>query len=298
MSFTLFYIDDYGNTGAKLDDPKQKLFMLFSAIVPSSRWYAIEQAYEAVIADLADQLGTHDFEIKSSRFFSKYHEPFNKISFDERARVARMIAHAFVGNGAKFLASYIDKTVLQSILIVASKTKQDREISKKYLTPYVLTYANLISRIDRYLQKARRHGLIIIDRQDQYEYLVTSDLYRLMRSKGKMKGIVERPLRSDSKEHTFLQAVDLIAGIYGSHLCNRIHGKRFHERHADTLDLIKKATEELPSFFLDDAGRTVYSSAMAEVLNIPDAQKTADSHLSLLMFGAMIHAITGIQKKG
>ena len=299
MSFTLFYIDDYGNTGANLDDENQKIFMLFSAIIPSRRWYAIERAYEAVLEDLANLLGTSDFEIKSNRFFSKYSEPFKRIGHDERARIAYMITSAFVGNGAKFIASYVDKVILRTVLHSSGSLIKDLEGAAKYMTPYVLVYANLISRIDGYLQRSRANGIVIIDRQDEYEYLVTSDIYRLMRAKGMMKGIVERPLRSDSKEHIFLQAVDLMAGIYGSYLCNRQHGKRFYERHMPTLELIRGATEESPAFLFNDTGKMVYSNAMAQMLGVPEGQTQTDFHLGLLTLGALLHGFSGgAQKKG
>lgn len=294
MSFYLIYIDDFGNTGANIFDEQQKILMLFAAVIPAEKWSDLEGSYGAIRSDLARALGTEEFELKSSRFFSRHKKPFSKISLDERAQIVLRVATAFASMGARFIASYVDKQALIPIYTAVKEVYGNKIPGvDQYFNPYVIAYANLIARLDFFLDASKTRGLIIIDRQDQYEYLITSSMYTLMRKDGLLKRLVERPLRADSKEHSFIQAVDLLAGVYGRYLCNRTHGKDFPGRHSKTLDILRQKTEEAPAFLLNDAGQYVYSTAVAEALGIPGEQTKSGAMLLAILLSVLLKGVLG-----
>jgi hypothetical protein len=194
MSFQLIYVDDYGNTGLKLDDPAQPLFMLFGLVVPDDRWHAVETELWTINKTVAQTIGVElfNFELHAWQFFSNRNKTFRALSLDEQAEIVRRIATVLRDHSGRYVAVYVKKADLREglegtsrainalldhpearHLLPALQLGVDPVAYRAYMgkllphlfSPYVVSLATLIVEIDELLSSQNRRGVLILDRQ-------------------------------------------------------------------------------------------------------------------------------------
>ena len=272
MGFYLVYVDDYGNTGANLNDPDQPVFLYLAAIVPAESWVIIEQSLlqrkEDLYALLTQKAGEapSDPELKAARLLS-FRRPYNHLSWGFKADFIRRIALDYAMAGTRFIASYVDKELLAEAIRATSVSDSARvdALSKVYV-PNVLAFANLISRLDSFLAQEKARGVVIIDEQDEFEFLPLLGVYADLRRQGLLKGLIERPLRVSSHEHVLLQGVDLLAYVYGRYMVKRKQGKRLEPYYQRVIEELKPRLEEAETLYLGPSGNAVLSEALKSLL--------------------------------
>lgn len=272
MGFYLIYVDDYGNTGSNLNDPKQPIFLYFAAIVPAESWGIIEQSLlqrkEDLFTLLAQKAGQapSDPELKATRLLS-FKRPYNYLSWGSKADFIRRIALDYSLAGTRFVVSYVDKELLAEAIRSASVFDSARiEALNKIYVPNVLAFANLIGRLDAFLAQEKSRGIIIIDEQDEFEFLPLLGVYADLRRQGLLKGLIERPLRVASHEHVLLQGVDLLAYVYGRYMVKRKLGQKLEPYYERIIQELKSRLEEVETLYLDPSGSAVLSEALKNLL--------------------------------
>lgn len=270
MEFFLVYVDEYGNSGSNLEDKDQPIFQYFAAVIPSQQWRSIEARMLQLLNVIKDELpleARDDFELHGAKFFSPGNPHLSGVSLDLRARIARLVAQIYVDGGAKFFSVFVVKEWLGETIRAYSLINGLPEASLKVLlSPNVLAFSHLVSRLEQHFSATKASGIILIDEQEEFGYLNLLEAYGAMRSDGKLIGLVERPIAVDSRHHVLMQGTDLLGYLYGRHLSRRRKEMTIENRHKETIKLIEEKTEEAPALFLDDKGSVILSEAVQRSL--------------------------------
>ncbi len=268
--FYLVYVDEYGNTGSNLADPGQPIFQYFAAVIPSDRWRSVEAKMLQLLKVIKDELppaARDSFELHGADFFSPRNSLLSGISLELRARIANLVAQIYVGSGAKFFSVYIVKEWLaETIRLYSLVNKLPETDLRALLSPNVLAFSHLVSRLEHHFNATGTKGIVLIDEQEEFGFLNLLEAYEVMRSNGQLVGLIERPLAVDSKHHVLMQGTDVLGYLYGRHLSRRRREGEIEERYKETIKLISERIEETPAVFLDQQGSVILSEAVQKNL--------------------------------
>lgn len=259
----LIYVDDYGNSGKRLDDPKQPLFMLFAVMIDVEHWADIEKDLLEVTNEICTRCGIKQekFKLHAWEFFSQY--KFKDLSFDERAAYVYRIAQIVERYDGYYFATYVKKeelinfsmafslfetamsstleelplTDLQGQRVIEGFLPQLRNI---ILDPYALAMTSLLRWEDQWLAGKGSKGMVIIDRQQEYESFHSFRTLSAMREAGQARNLIEQPLQGNGSVNVMLQITDVLGYIIGGFLKMQFYGKTFPERHTKTGTLVRK----------------------------------------------------------
>lgn len=285
----LIYVDDYGNTGRRLDDPKQPLFMLFAVLIDESKWIAVERELNEVTYEIATRCGIDPtrFKLHAWEFFSQYR--FKQLTFDERAAYAYRVAQIVERYEGEYVACYVQKATLQLIsqyvstllqsndadasLKAAGIPEQDLGLFQSMATevmgvicdPYAFVFADLIGHLESRLEHLDARGLIIIDRQEEYASLNAMRTLIALRRNGTYRRLLEQPLQGSGVINVALQITDILGYITGGFLNLAMNQKRFPERHRPTETLIRQRLT-LNDSIARFAGRSLDTSGVMTML--------------------------------
>lgn len=256
----LIYADDYGNTGERLDERSQPLFMFFGMMVPSTRWVALERDLASITRDVCRDCGVEPstFRLHAAEFFSERQYP--QLSADQKANVALLLAQTAVRHGATFLVSYVLKTEvaqLRSVMATLGHLFQRPEFSvlrdnpnvwphlertfeqMQRSDPYVVTLIDFLQGAESALAAQGTQGLIVIDRQQQYGAQHAFKSLSAARQSHATQFLLEQPLQGDSFTNPLLQVADVLGYLYGYTLRTRLQEKAARFSHPETVALIE-----------------------------------------------------------
>lgn len=270
----LIYVDDYGNTGNKLNDPKQPVFMLFALLIPDDRWVVLEGAISDILREIVEQLppSPKPFELHAADFFSTHNRVMQSMSLEVRAHFAQRIAQAVKLAGGSYLASYVDKPKLALVLeyltpdILAQVIQNVRaegsgysegmrnfnysgislpsmtEMMKNVLMPYPLGFSSIVKELDLILSQKSSLGMILIDQQQQFAHATKLKLFSALRhpSVRGIRNVLELPVALDSKNNIFLQVADLAGYLVGMSISAMLGYRRIPERHEQTISILRE----------------------------------------------------------
>jgi hypothetical protein len=205
----IFYLDDSGNTGTNLDDPNQPIHFLAGIGVPANNIRKIEDEIEKNHPIFSPYSQNFDFEFHGVDIFQgkKY---FSKFKLEERLKTIERLIEIAEQSEINFFSQGINK-------------KRHKE---KYNTPYPpnkVAFQYLIEKIDKFLEKKKQFGMIIID-QDKGRQQQTINDFWSFRKNGtpygsfarEIKQIIDHPFYIRSYNSHMLQLADVLTYIHSS----------------------------------------------------------------------------------
>ncbi len=237
MSFFFVYIDDYGDSSKKLNDPKQPLFALNAAFVPVESWVSLERELLALLMEIrskpglekVDRLHAVDLYQRSGGYRGQDIEVI--FSWFEKA------LSIFANHQVQYLPYMINKNQLLEEIkkisenpdlpgISENQNYQDLLNNGLQSSAYLHTFSILIFEIDHILKRLDAHGSIIVDQQNEFQDFASLNTYRTFRSRGLLDRIIENPIYCDSRVQTLLAAPDFSGYVSGGVQLDQIKSKQ------------------------------------------------------------------------
>lgn len=272
----LIYIDDYGNTGRRLDDDKQPLFLLCAISIPEENWAEIEYRYSLILNKLTDRIEVYDdsFEIHAAHFFSTHNKLLVNIPPDDRAAIAFEIVELAASHGIDFTCAYLEKSIVAPVMEAFDKGNDflydnyaknfdgiDRDLFNEIMNimnqhiglvfdPYPMALGALLDQLNSSLHECNQRGIIIIDQQDQYKQSKFLKSFAALRNPERphLSNILEQPVIGDGKVNTMLQIADLICYFAGTSLSIDLGYRKPLPIHQRSIDLVKSKLKVTLSF--------------------------------------------------
>jgi hypothetical protein len=158
----LFYIDESGNTGTRLDDPDQPIHYLIALGVHESKVNALETEFRHVVETLfGEDIWRNSFEIKGQALRKGSAGYLKSITIDQRVELVRNLL-ALVGLfDGKIFYTGIEKT----------KYKDGRH-------PHREAFLHTVFQLDEWLEKQipAQLGLLVADEQHELEQRLIDDI--------------------------------------------------------------------------------------------------------------------------
>lgn len=205
----LIYIDDSGNTGKKLDDSLQPLFLLGGFVVDETTWRNVDNA----IVSIKNAYGLNDIEIHAIDVMNgKSNTPYRAWDYAKKL--------AFF----KEMLSLIKLHNLHVIYFSVKKSNFKAYFENKYgkgfeqqfnISPYLLVFSYILQISDAYLVSKNSNGILILDEQDEWKKPATKT-FNLLRTiteepEVKIEKLIDRSFFVDSSESNMIQLADIIA---------------------------------------------------------------------------------------
>jgi hypothetical protein len=206
----LTYIDEYGDTGTRLDDPNQPVFALVSALIPDQAWIQLETELINLSLEIQEVLKLEDTPrlhmVDLYQRKGNYREVAVEQSFSWIERVLALARAADVRYHARIVWK---DNYLQELR--NSPKASDREVAAKGQAPsdlYIGHLPHLLLDLDAYCEQIGERTLLFVDQHDRTSHLDNLAIYRAWRNVGVLKSIVEAPIQRDSRHHTLLAIPD------------------------------------------------------------------------------------------
>ncbi|CAM4161751.1 DUF3800 domain-containing protein [Deinococcus marmoris] len=225
----LIYVDDYGNTGDRLDDPDQPLFSLHASFVAtqSGGWNYLEREIMEVMREVQALARAYDLpppeRVHMVDLYQRKGKVYRQISIDQTFAWIERILEAM--RHAEVLHRHIimDKPMIRAGQAVRHSTGEYANVHEQrtcqtkgpnfFPAPlYDATLPRLLWEIDLSLQELDAYGMVFLDQQQGYESLEKLNVYRVLRHHGMLKRLLEAPIYRDGRFNTMLAVPD-IAGF-------------------------------------------------------------------------------------
>lgn len=225
----MIYIDDYGNTGDRLDDPKQPLFALHASFVPvaGGAWLVLEREIMEVLREVqalarAQHLPPPE-RIHMVDLYQRKGRLYRSVSVEQTFLWIERLLEAMKAAGVLHRHIAMDKPILmrgqESRHAAGTYANADEQRICQTKGPayfpgplYDATLPRLLWAIDEALEALDAYGMVFLDQQEGYEGLEHLNVYRVLRHHGSLKRILETPIYRDGRFNTLLTVPD-IAGF-------------------------------------------------------------------------------------
>ncbi len=205
----LIYIDDSGNTGKKLDDTLQPLFLLGGFIIDENIWKKVD--YEINKIKIKYEIASkeiHSIEIMNGKRGTPYKswDYTKKIKFFEE------------------VLSLIKKFDLKVIYFSVKKENFKKYFQSKYgkdfeqsfnISPYLLAFSYILQISDSFLIEKDSLGMIILDEQDEWKKPANKTFSILttlaQEPEIHVEKLLDRSFFVDSSESNMIQLADIIS---------------------------------------------------------------------------------------
>lgn len=235
----LIYVDDYGNTGDRLDDPKQPLFALYASFVPvdDGSWLRLEQEIIQVMREIQVYAWQNGFtapaRLHMVDLYQRSGKLYRSLSVDKVFAWIERVLEAMTAANVKHLHIVGDKPIMM-------RGQELRHASGQYAWPeeeavcktkgpnhapaplYDMFLPRLFWEIDRALEEMNEYGIIFLDQQQGYEDLELLNVYRILRHQGMLKRILETPIYRDGRVNTLLAVPDIAGFIQMGLECDQL----------------------------------------------------------------------------
>ncbi len=227
MGTYLIYMDEYGNSGNRLDDPEQPIFGLQYAFVPADgTWTALEAELLQVAEELKKKLKLD----KTPRLHAV--ELFRRAGYFRR--LSRREAYGYIVRvlaiaqryGVKYFSQDIDKTEIMEQLKsrielfpepLGQLVKQGSDNATRTPAPLkALIFPAAYASIEHVLRHLDAHGLIFFDHEKPHEddLYAANHAYKALRRKGLITRILESPIKVDTWQSFPLALADFSGYVY------------------------------------------------------------------------------------
>ncbi len=157
----LFFIDDSGNTGAKLDHPVEKTHWLVAVAVDESLIRSVDQAIRGVCERVFGRKAVENpkFEVKGSDLFGSRGWA-EGLSVDKRLTCYERLLEIIPKHQAKIFVQGINKPGQQA---------HEARWGRASIHPYTRAFQYLVERIDAWLEghDENPRGLLVADEQQE-----------------------------------------------------------------------------------------------------------------------------------
>lgn len=306
MSFYLIYIDEYGNSGTRLDDPRQPLFALQAAFVPvdGGAWSRIERENVELLDEIHKTVRDKSARLHMVDMYQRkgvyrgvgVHKVFGWIE--------RVLATA-AANGTSYLTLNFDKNAfIQTGLREPHRGLLDEIGGQLHMrvAPYEILFPNLLLEIDTHLENIDAYGMLIVDQHkgQKFERFGLIDAYGILRAENLLTRVVENPIFRDSRVHTLLAVPDFSGYVTSSLAVDKLIGKsrpqltEWYERYVQPCSL---SSPIIPKNIAEDVqyqrGQAyAFSSVAISLSYIVHGGNNAGNEFSLRAFVTEISKLT------
>jgi len=228
MSFYLIYIDEFGDSGTRLDDPQQPIFQLQAALVPveEGNWIEVEQVCTELIREISTTINTGENVRLHMVDLYQRKGIYRKASIEQTFAWIERILQIALDYSVHYVSQEINK--FDFLKAFKGNTLTDTKGHTHYKSSvYDLLFPNFLIELDQQLNALDAYGMIIVDQHkgQQFENYSSLDAYRIMRSKGFLKRVVENPIFRDSRIQTLLALPDFSGYIAANLKIDKLFGK-------------------------------------------------------------------------
>ena len=205
----LIYIDDSGNTGKKLDDKLQPLFLLGGFIIDEENWREVDREIDAIKTKYGiESLEIHSIEIMNGAKDTPYRDwDYNKKLqfFKDTLEIVK-----------KYDLEVIYFSVKKSNFKSYFQSKYGKEFEQQFnISPYLLAFSYILQISDSNLISADSNGMLILDEQDEWKK-PANKTFNLLRTlvdepEVKIEKLLDRSFFVDSSESNMIQLADIIS---------------------------------------------------------------------------------------
>lgn len=205
----LIYIDDSGNTGKKLDDELQPLFLLGGFIVDENGWKSVDKAIESVKRkyDICD-LEIHAIDVING----KKETPYKEWDYQKKLE--------FFSDMLSIIKEFDLKVVFFSVKKQNFKgyfqVKYGKDFEQQFnISPYLLAFSYILQISDSYLIDCKSNGMLILDEQDEWKK-PANKTFNILRTivdepEVKIEKLLDRSFFVDSSESNMIQLADIVS---------------------------------------------------------------------------------------
>jgi len=205
----LIYIDDSGNTGKKLDDEKQPLFLLGGFIVDEHIWKNVDKALNNIKSkyDIAN-MEIHSIEIMNG----KKGTPYKAWDYDKKLKFFEEVLNIIVEFDLKVIYFSVKKTNFKKYF----QSKYGKDFEQQFnISPYLLAFSYILQISDAYLISQDCNGMLILDEQDEWKKPANKTFNILTtladEPEIQIEKLLDRSFFVDSSESNMIQLADIIA---------------------------------------------------------------------------------------
>lgn len=228
--FYLIYVDDYGDSSKKLNDPKQTIFSLTASFVKSEYWASLENELLEILIKIKTDFKLSGVERLHAVDIYQRVKGYRSIGFDECMSLFEEVLNTIKSHQVKYMSFTRDKKEMRATALkigirnrAALKLGESvpQEIQKYYdgeedfLPTYAYAFADMICDVDSKLNELDAYGMLIIDQQDEFQHYSSLEIYKFLRSSGAISRTVENPLYLDSRTQTLLCIPDFLGYVVG-----------------------------------------------------------------------------------
>ena len=226
----LIYIDEFGNTGGKLDTPKQPLYQLQAALVPAdNRWVWLENELFNITRRLQERLqlreAPHLHAVEIYQRAGYYRTPPNNrpLSPEEAFRVFDELFQLSDRAGILYASVVIDKTWLLERVRDAHRKQgaNPKQIERIKRAPGFRqrVFLLLLEWLDLHLQNLGAHGVVFFEQEEPStdKDLALSTVYAALRQVGHFQRLLDAPSPKAKRTSLPLAFADF-AGYVSGHI--------------------------------------------------------------------------------
>jgi hypothetical protein len=205
----LIYIDDSGNTGKKLDDNLQPLFVLGGFIIDEDTWKDVDKA----INNIKDKYEIADLEIHSIEIMNgKKGTPYKDWNYDKKLDFFKEVLELVKKYDLKIIYFSVKKENFKKYF----QTKYGKDFEQQFnISPYLLAFSYILQIGDSYLIEQDSNGMLILDEQDEWKKPAnkTFNILTTLADEPEVhvEKLLDRSFFVDSSESNMIQLADMIS---------------------------------------------------------------------------------------
>lgn len=205
----LIYIDDSGNTGKKLDDNLQPLFVLGGFIIDENIWKDVDKELNTIkIKYKLEAIEIHSIEIMNG----KNGTPYKEWNYDKKLQFFEEILSLITKYDLKVIYFSVKKENFKKYF----QAKYGKEFEQQFnISPYLLAFSYILQISDSYLIEQNCNGMLILDEQDEWKKPAnkTFNILTTLADEPEVhvEKLLDRSFFVDSSESNMIQLADIIA---------------------------------------------------------------------------------------
>lgn len=238
--FYLIYVDGYGDSSKKLNDPKQIIFSLTATFVKSEYWTSLENELLEILIKVKTDFKLSKIERLHAVDIYQRSKGYRAIEFDECMSLFEEVLSVIKSHQVRYMSFTKDKREMRATALKIGIRNREalkigesvsQELQKYYngeedfLPTYAYAFADMICDVDSKLNELNAYGMLIIDQQDEFQHYSSLEIYKFLRSSGAISRTVENPLYLDSRTQTLLCIPDFLGYVVGGVKRDELSGK-------------------------------------------------------------------------
>ena len=205
----LIYIDDSGNTGKKLDDDLQPLFLLGGFIIDEMIWKEVDKA----LSDIKSKYNIENQEIHSIDIMNgKKWTPYKEWGYDKKLQFFEEVLNIIKVFDLKVVYFSVKKSSFKKYF----QSKYGKDFEQQFnISPYLLAFSYILQISDSYLLSVNSNGMLILDEQDEWKK-PANKTFNILTSLAdepeiRIEKLLDRSFFVDSSESNMIQLADIIS---------------------------------------------------------------------------------------